>query len=146
MNDQHEVDAPRAFADAMFAVVDSRDAHDFAAYYAEDAVLRFANAEPVEGREAIAASFASFFSTIAGLHHDIVGFWHAGGDFVAESLVTYTRLNATTVTIPAVSVVRRGNDDKIRDYRIYMDLAPLYDEIHDVFGAGSEPASGARGD
>jgi ketosteroid isomerase-like protein len=127
MATQQGIDAPRTSADAMFAVVDRRDADGFAALCAEDAVLRFANAEPVRGRAAIRDSFATFFASIAGLEHDIVGFWHADGAFVAESLVTYTRTNRTTVTLPAVSIVRRGTDGLIRDYRIYMDLGPLYE-------------------
>ncbi len=44
---------PRAFTDGMFAVVDRLDADTFAGYYAEDAVLRFGNAAPVHGRDAI---------------------------------------------------------------------------------------------
>ena len=30
------------------------------------------------------------------------------------------------VTVPAVTIYRRGGDDLIDDYRIYVDLAPVY--------------------
>jgi ketosteroid isomerase-like protein len=117
---------PRAFADGMFSVVDRLDADRFAEYYAEDAVLRFGNAEPVRGREAIRRTYADFFATLDGLRHEMQHHFHVDDTHLAEALVTYTRKDASVVTVPAISVFHTGPDGLIDSYRIYVDLAPLY--------------------
>jgi ketosteroid isomerase-like protein len=118
--------AARAFADGMFAVVDRLDADAFAQYYAPDAVLRFGNAEPVHGREAIRRTYAEFFATLDGLRHDMQHFFHQDRTHLAEALVTYTRRDGSLVTVPAMSVFHTREDGLIDSYRIYVDLAPLY--------------------
>ena len=117
---------PRAFADGMFAVVDRLDADRFAEYYAPDAVLRFGNAEPVHGREAIRQTYAEFFATLDGLRHDPQHYVHQDGTHLMEALVTYTRKDGSLVTVPAMSVFHTRADGLIDSYRIYVDLAPLF--------------------
>ena len=39
--------------------------------------------------------------------------------------MTYTRKDGSTVTVP-VTTIYRGPGDLIDDYRIYIDLAPLF--------------------
>ena len=117
---------PRRFADGMFAVVDRLDADGFAEYYAEDAVLRFGNAEPVHGREAIRRTYAEFFATLDGLRHDPQHYVHQDGTHLMEATVTYTRKDGSLVAVPAMSVFHQGPDGLIDSYRIYVDLAPLY--------------------
>jgi hypothetical protein len=42
-----------------------------------------------------------------------------------EGVVTYTRLDGTEITLPfADTMVLRG--DRIAEYYIYLDIAPLY--------------------
>jgi ketosteroid isomerase-like protein len=110
----------------LFAAVDTKDAGAFGVFLAEDARLTFGNAEPLVGREAIIAGIGAFFSTIDGLRHRVVNQWHAGADTVAETDVTYQRLDGKSVTVPAVSIWRTRTDGLIDDYRIYVDLAPVY--------------------
>ncbi|NJP87954.1 nuclear transport factor 2 family protein [Nonomuraea sp. FMUSA5-5] len=111
----------------VFQVVDSFDADAFVQLLAEDATLVFANAEPATGREAIAAGLREFFATIGGLRHRIVRTWQVGDDNIAETEVTYRRLDGKDVSVPAVSIWRvRSTDGLITDYRIFVDLAPVY--------------------
>jgi ketosteroid isomerase-like protein len=125
MSESDATDA-RSFADEMFAVVDRLDADAFATYYAEDAVLRFGNAEPVRGRDAIRQTFADFFATLDGLRHDMQHHFYADDTHLAEAHVTYTRRDGSLVTVPAMSVFHRRPDGLIDSYRIYVDLAPLF--------------------
>ena len=108
----------------LFADIDRMDAHAFASHLSEDCRLRFGNAEPVAGRSAIEAAIAGFFGTIKGLSHDIVHQWDVGDTTIIESEVTYTRLDERQVTVPVVTIYRRG-DELIDDYRIFIDLAPV---------------------
>jgi ketosteroid isomerase-like protein len=110
----------------LFAAVDTKDADAFGAFLAEDARLTFGNAEPLVGRAAIVAGIDAFFTTIDGLRHRIVNEWYAGADTVVEIEVTYQRPDGKSVTVPAVSIWCSRADGLIADYRIFVDLAPVY--------------------
>jgi ketosteroid isomerase-like protein len=112
-------------ATEVFGDVDRMDAKAFASHLAEDCVLRFASADEVAGREAIEAAIAGFFSTVKGLRHHVVEQWDVDDTTIVQLEVTYTRMDDRRVTIPAVTIYRRGRD-LIDEYRIYVDLAPIY--------------------
>ena len=97
----------------------------FAAHLAEDVRFRFGNAEPVHGREAVRDVWAGFCQTVDGVRHEPVEQWESGAATIAESDVTYTRKDGTTVTVPVVTIYR-SEDGLIQDYRVFIDLAPLF--------------------
>jgi ketosteroid isomerase-like protein len=109
----------------LFADVDRMDANAFASYLSEDCLLRFANAEEVVGRDAIEEAIAGFFTTIKGLTHHIVEQWDVDDTTIVQTEATYTRMDDRRVTVPAVTVYRRG-DELIDEYRIFVDLTPVY--------------------
>jgi ketosteroid isomerase-like protein len=109
----------------LVADIDSMDAKSFASNLSEDCVLRYANSDEVRGREAIEQAIAGFYGTIGGLRHQVRNEWSVGDTTILQFDVTYTRLDGREVTVPAVSIVRSG-DDLIDEYRIYVDLAPVY--------------------
>lgn len=110
----------------VFATVDSMKPGAIAEFFAEDARLVFGNGEPLIGREAIIAGNQAFFSTIKGLRHRIVNQWYVGADTVAETEVTYRRLNGKSAAVPVVSIWHTRDDGLIDDYRVFLDLAPVY--------------------
>ena len=109
----------------LVAVIDSMDAKRFASYMAEDCVLGFGNVDEVVGRDAIEAAIAGFFETIKGLRHDVLHVWEVDDTTILQFVVTYTRHDGDEVTVPAVTIYRRRGD-LIEDYRVYVDLAPVY--------------------
>lgn len=113
-------------SERLFATVDAMKTHAFVEFLAEDARFVFGNGEPMVGRPAIVAGLDGFFSTIHGLQHELVNEWSVDADTIVESRVTYQRLDGGTVTVPAVSIWHVGDDGLIIDYRVYVDLAPLY--------------------
>ncbi len=109
----------------VFADVDRMDAKAFASHLAEDCLLRFGNADEVAGRGAIEEAIAGFFTTINGISHQIVDQWDVDNTTIIQLEATYTRKDDRKVTLPAVAVWRRGSE-LIDDYRIYVDLGPVY--------------------
>ena len=105
--------------------VDRMDATAFTSHMAEDCVLRFANSDEIVGRDAIEAAIAGFFTTIKGLTHRIVEEWEVDETTIVQLEATYTRMDDRKVTLPAVTIYRRGAD-LIDEYRVYVDLAPVY--------------------
>ena len=109
----------------VYRAVDSKDIEGYVQFFTEDCSFRFANAEPVKGKDGIRQALGQFFPAIKGLRHDNVATWNPPGFEMVEANVTYTRHDDSTVTVPAVTIYRmQGNLAK--DCRIFVDLAPLW--------------------
>ena len=105
--------------------IDSMDAKVFASHLSESCVLRYANHDEVVGRDAIEQAIAAFYATIKAVRHDLVEEWTVEEATILQFEVTYTRLDDREVTLPAVTIYRRG-EELIDDYRIFIDLTPVY--------------------
>ncbi|MFD2422737.1 nuclear transport factor 2 family protein [Amycolatopsis pigmentata] len=110
----------------VFGIVDSGDAAAFGRLFSEGGRMVFGNGDPIHGPDRIAESVGEFFATIKGLRHAVRNEWTVGPDTIIELAVTYDRLDGKTVTVPAVTMWRAADDGLIDDYRIYIDLAPVY--------------------
>jgi limonene-1,2-epoxide hydrolase len=111
----------------LFRTVDRMDAGGFAASFTDDGSFRFGNWPTVKGRAEITDSVNEFFNSIKALHHRVIDEWTDGPVRVAEVEVTYMRLDDAEVDLMAACVFRT-HGDLIADYRIYMDISPLYTE------------------
>ncbi len=110
---------------ALFRTIDSMDADAFAAFLTDDVLFQFGNWPAVAGRRAARDAVAQFYGSIAALSHEIVGIWQQDDVVSCRLSVTYTRRDARQVTVPAADILQfRG--DRICDYRIYIDITPLY--------------------
>lgn len=111
----------------LFADIDSMEPGRFAAHLAPDVTMRFGNADPIHGREAVRDAWASFCQTVDGVRHDRLAQWTVDDTTIVEANVTYTRRDRHEVTVPVATIYReRGGE--IADYRIFIDLAPLLAE------------------
>ena len=108
-----------------YDVVDAMDLEKYATYHTEDARLRFGNAPPAEGKQAILDGISHFWETINGLRHDFVKVWEADDATIVEAEITYTLKNNQQVVLPCTTILRRDGD-LAKDVRIYMDIAPVF--------------------
>lgn len=109
----------------VFRTVDRMDAKGFASYFTGDGTFRFGNAPEAKGQSEITEAVTNFFSSIKALRHSVVDEWMDGPVQIAEVEVTYTRHDDSTVDLTAACVFRTEGD-RCFDYRIYMDISPLY--------------------
>jgi ketosteroid isomerase-like protein len=109
----------------LFTAVDSGDARLFTSLLDADARFRFGNAPALVGSHDIEAGVAGFFAAIASSRHTFSQTWRSGGAVACEGEVTYTRHDGSTVGFPFVNVLELAGD-RICDYRIYIDLGPLF--------------------
>lgn len=109
----------------LFETVDAMDAGAFARFFTEDGVFRFGNAPSVSGRDEIARSVDEFYSALSSLQHQILDVWEQDDVVISEVEVTYNRKDGARIDLPA-STIARCDGDLISDYRIYMDISPLF--------------------
>jgi ketosteroid isomerase-like protein len=113
------------YASEVYAAVDSMDERLLAPFLSENCTFVYANSEPVVGRANIAESSRNFMALIAGIRHHVLDVWAIDDVIVSQLDVTYTRHDGSTLTVPGVTIWRM-RDRQIDDYRIYVDVAPLF--------------------
>jgi ketosteroid isomerase-like protein len=109
----------------VLADIDAFNPDAFVIHLTPDVVFRFGNADPVSGRQAVREAVAGFFSTIDGLTHHIRNVWEFGDTIIVQADVEYLRKDGKTVTVPNADILVYDGE-LVRDWRIYIDLAPLY--------------------
>ncbi|GAB3947397.1 hypothetical protein GCM10029976_076600 [Kribbella albertanoniae] len=113
-------------ATTVFRAVDTQDFDAFAAMLAEKSTFVFGNQEPFVGIEAILAGNAAFFSSVQRTEHHINRVWTVGPTTLAETDVTYTRLDGQEVTLPALSTWDVDEAGLITSYQVFADLTPVF--------------------
>ena len=112
--------------DRLFADIDTMDPDAFARHLDENVTMRFGNAPELHGREACRRTWAEFCGLVDGVHHDVVDTWQVGETTIAHTDVTYTRKDGDKVTVPVVTIYRAPGGGRITDYRVFLDLAPVF--------------------
>jgi hypothetical protein len=113
------------WAEDLYAKVDAKDAAGFAAAFTPDGVFKYGNWPEAQGREAIEGMCANFFGGIGGLHHVIKGEYRDGATRFLEFECTYTRLDGSQVTLPAVTRFFMEGD-LAQHSQVFMDVNPLF--------------------
>ncbi len=109
----------------LFHSIDTNDTDIFASFLTPDALFKFANQEPVIGKEAARQTVAEFLSSIQAIHHDVLDVWEKEGATACHGIVTYTRHDSSQLCVPFANVFKmQGN--LIQEYLIYVDASQLY--------------------
>jgi ketosteroid isomerase-like protein len=117
---------PAGTVRALLGAIDDRDLAAIESIIAEDVRFRFGNAEPTYTKADFAATAQAFLGSIAGIKHNIVELWEPeDGTVVATMDVHYRRLDGRELTLPCANVFR-VRDGLVQDYRIYLDINPVY--------------------
>jgi ketosteroid isomerase-like protein len=106
--------------------IDGMRLDDFVESHTDDVVVKFGNNPPAEGKEQVREAIGQFWTMISGLEHTFVNVHEAGDTTVLEADIDYTRQDGQVVTVPCASILDRAQDGKVRQLRIYVDLAPVF--------------------
>ena len=109
----------------IFADIDAMDAGKFIGHLTPDVRFRFANADPALGRAAVKEGVEGFWASIDGLSHHILNVYEVGDTVIAQIDVEYRRKDGKSVTVPNCDVLK-FDGDLVRDWQIYIDLAPVF--------------------
>lgn len=104
---------------------DALDAQGFAARFAPEGTFHLGNNQPMVGPAEIATRLTEFFGSIRGMRHTFERRYTLGSADIMEGSVRYTRLDGSTVDIPAAAVTESAAG-RITSARSYIDLAPLF--------------------
>jgi hypothetical protein len=122
----------RPMLEAYFALMDgSRLDEAIRNNFAEDAKVRFANADPVYGHAAIKASIGAVINQTSSIKHDIPTFWDEPGPdenrtALYELMITYNLKTGKTLVLPGMSLAIVNPEGKIIEQRLYGDLNEVF--------------------
>ncbi len=109
----------------FFLAVDRKDISDLGDWFSTDLELQFGNWPRVMGKDAALVVLEQFFGSIDGLSHQLIGAVSQEARIVVESIVTYRRLDGSSVSLPAATLLERDGE-RIKHLRIYVDQSPLF--------------------
>ena len=116
-------DHDEAMVRAMCAAADAGDAERFASFFAETAVYRFANQEPIIGRAAIARATASTVGAVWPVHHEVNQVAKIDSQLFCRFTIEAEKSDGTKLAMPCVTVIELYGG-LIVDYRVHMDISP----------------------
>jgi ketosteroid isomerase-like protein len=87
--------------------------------------LQIGNADVVTGRSEFVEALQAFVASVGSFRHTVTNVWSDVDAVIAELKVHYTRLDGTELTLPCCNVFRL-QDGAVADYRVYMDITPVY--------------------
>jgi ketosteroid isomerase-like protein len=117
--------APSDQARIIFASFDAKDVATLASVVSDDVRMRLGNAPEAQGKTAFVDGVRTFVGSVAAFHHHVENVWHDGDALIAQLEVGYTRHDGKEVTLPCCNVFRI-RDGLLVDYRVYMDISPVY--------------------
>lgn len=118
--------ATKEWVSRLYAAVDGMNQANFKSFLDDESVLYFGNHPKSTGAEVISQGIDNFWKSIGGLHHKFHRVWENGDTVILDALIDYTRHDGKVVEIPCVTIVSR-EEETVRDMRIYLDVAPIYD-------------------
>jgi hypothetical protein len=111
----------------LFQTIDNRDTPAFLTFLSSEATFRFGNWPAVTGKAAVGEVVGGFFQSIKALQHTIERTWELPDSVICHGIVTYTRHDDSTLTVPFVDIFEL-NGDLVQNYLIFLDASALYSQ------------------
>lgn len=119
-------DQPADWIKRYYALLAAKDIDAAMEYWTPEGTLRFGNAEPVVGREAIRAKFKELVGLFEQETHTLIDLWELpDGGIVYELRVTFVRLDGGEATVRGATL-GRIEGERWLEQRTYVDLAPVF--------------------
>jgi ketosteroid isomerase-like protein len=112
------------YLDAM----DRLDIERYAAFLADDVSVQFNNAPPVQGKAAVVGMLAAYWTSFAGIEHELLNIYGTDERFTLEARNHYVRHDGRKVTTNAVAFTDRGADGQVTSVRVYADASPVFQD------------------
>jgi hypothetical protein len=109
----------------LFSSIDEKNVEKFSSFLSENCSFRFGNMPAVDGVDGISQFVGGFFDSIKSVKHDIIDSWDIPGGAVCHGMVTYTRHDDSTLSVPFSNIFKIDNG-KVNDYLIFADTSQLY--------------------
>jgi limonene-1,2-epoxide hydrolase len=112
--------------ETLFASMIAQDWDTFKSCLTDDVMYRVGSSDPVYGPDAVAGFLQDFYTQVQMQQPDIRQILEPEGQVIFEFEAHYLRLKDDKIVNFACTDILRMKDDKIREWRVYVDISPLY--------------------
>jgi limonene-1,2-epoxide hydrolase len=105
-----------------------QDVEELLRFFSDDAVYHNMPIDPVQGREAIAATLSQFIDPNGEASFEIRHLACTGGTVLTERVDRFV-VNGRRVELPVMGAFEVGPDGKIRAWRDYFDMAQFTKQL-----------------
>jgi ketosteroid isomerase-like protein len=117
---------PASWIARYYELCGAKDIDGAMEYWAPDGELRFANEEPVIGREAIRLSFKGFVDMWQKETHRLINLWELpGGIVIFELDIAFRMYDGNELDVHGMAV-NRVDDQRFLEQRTYVDMGPVW--------------------
>lgn len=100
-------------------------------YYAEDALYRYGSFPPVVGKESIEAmANSSHLDFIEKMEFNVLQTWEFENTVIAQMELPHLLKDGRQLVIPCVDVVKFTEDGMVKEFNVYIDSSPLFQNQH----------------
>jgi hypothetical protein len=129
--------APEQWIRRYYELCGAKDIDRAMEFWGPKGVLRFANHEPVIGREAIHSVLSEIVHNWVKETHTLLNLWELPGGLVAfEMDVAFDRHNGEHVVVPGAAICQ-VDGGRFLEQRIYVDMSPVFAPSSAASGLGS---------
>ena len=93
--------------------------------FAPNARVTYGKSPLMVGYDDIRAGVRQLYDRLQAVSHSFVHVWTVDDDLIVVADVTYHRTDGTSVMCPAATTIHFDDNDKIDEYRVFVDLSPL---------------------
>ena len=114
-----------AFVDLLTPALDRFDIDMVTSLLDDNCYFQAGNSTPTRGKEKVRETLVQFFDQVKAVKHRIDETLEINDTVVSRGLVTYTRKDSSTLTVPVCDVFKI-QEGKILEYFIYIDWSELF--------------------
>ena len=114
--------------ETLFASMIAQDWETFRSCLTDDVMYRVGSTEPVHGPDAVVDFLQSFYTQVQMQEPDIRQILEPENQVIFEFEAHYLRLKDNKQLNFACTDILRMSGDKIKEWRVYVDISPLYAE------------------
>ncbi len=122
---------PHPVVEKIFAADGALDLESFLALLTPDIVLRIGSQPELQGHAAVSMAITGMFAMMrSGIRHTLHQQWQSDNVLIYEATAEFFLKDGRDITLPYVNVLSVESDERVSQYKIYIDLSPLNPMSH----------------
>ncbi|MBY0405075.1 MAG: nuclear transport factor 2 family protein, partial [Cyanobacteria bacterium] len=104
------------------------DTEAFLELLSPNVTFRMGSQTEIQGKASVGKLVQGLFDGMQAVHHSLKQSWQNDNSLVYEAEVTFHLKDGRVFKLPYVNVLQLGDNQLIDQYKIYIDVSPLYSE------------------
>lgn len=115
--------------ETLFSAMQREDWETLKSCLTDDVFYRVGSSEPIHGSQNVVNFLTNMYKVAKFQYPDVRQVLEPEGQVIFEMESNYLRLkDQKPIHFACTDILRLQNDEKVREWRVYVDLSPMYEE------------------